>query len=114
MNRTTLPPISNLATWTDIVGIFDEDGDPLDISAATAITLKLRDPLSDSDVLSGSLAGGEIALINDSDDNKFELTFSSSAMSALDPKTYEVGCILTISGEDVQIILGRLPVLRGL
>lgn len=112
MNNATLPPISNLATWTDVVSVFD-DGEPVNISAATDITLKLRDPSTGSEVLSGSL-GDEIALINDTNDNSFTFTFSSDAMGAVDPNTYELGCLLTISGEDVQLILGRQPVLRGL
>lgn len=112
MNNATLPPISNLATWTDVVSVFD-DGEPVNISAATDITLKLRDPSTGSEVLSGSL-GDEIALINDTDDNSFSFRFLNTVMSGVDPNTYELGVLLTISGDVVELILGRQPVLRGL
>lgn len=113
MQTTTLSPVSNLATWTETYQFLDEDGEPLDISDATAITIKLRDPTSGSEVVSGSL-DDEIAFVGGGTEGIITWTFSSDVMSALEPKTYEIGAIITIDDEDVQFILGRLPVLRGL
>lgn len=109
----TLDPISNTATWNDTYQFLDEDGEPLDISAATAITLKLREPKTDAIVLTGSL-GTELALVSGGTTGFFEWTFSADAMSGIDPKTYEVGGLITISGQTSQYILGNQPVLKGL
>lgn len=113
MKRGTLPPVSNSETWTDTIQFYDsEDGNPFDLDDVTAITLKLRD--NGSDVLTGEL-DDEILIVGDAEDGTIEFTFSATAMSALDSKTYEVGLLLTQDDGVVrQLILGHLPVLEGL
>jgi hypothetical protein len=117
MKTGTLEPVSNSATWTDTIEFYDDEtGDPLftELTEAThpdEITLKVRDPSNDNTVLSGTLTGGDIAIAAD---GVVEFTFSSDAMAALDPKTYEVGLLYTQEDVTTQIILGTLPVLKGL
>lgn len=114
MKTGTLGPVSNAATWNDTIEVFDaEDGEAFDLTDVEAITLKLRDP-SGATVLEGEL-DDEIIVVGDAADGTIEFTFSASAMSALDPKTYEVGLLITDEDDFVtQLILGHLPVVEGL
>jgi hypothetical protein len=80
----------------------------------TEITLKLRDQACGSEVLSGSLTGGEIAVVGADADGTIQFTFSASAMGALCPKSYAVGVLLSTSTITRQLILGTVPVLEGL
>lgn len=110
----TLDPVSNLETWTETLSVFEStDGLPFFTVAdpPSAVTLKLRDMQTDATVLSGSLADGALVVV---DSGEIEFTFSADAMSALEPKIYEVGCLYTDEGITRQMILGHLPVLRGL
>lgn len=115
MKTGTLAPVSNTATWQDEIEFLDNDTEePIDMSLIDAITLKVRDPETKSTVLEASLDDG-IEVVGDDGDGTIQFTFSADSMSALCPKTYEVGCL--IEDEDgfvTQIILGHLPVLEGL
>jgi hypothetical protein len=117
MKTGTLEPASNAATWTDTIEFYDDEtGDPLFTEATVAthpdeITLKVRRAHSDTEELSGSLTGGELVIVGD---GIVEFTFSATAMAALDARTYEVGVLYTQEDVTTQIILGTLPVLKGL
>jgi hypothetical protein len=113
MIATTLPAISNQATWKDTVELRDAETDALiDLKTEVdEITLKLRDPHSGCTVLTLTLTGDDIVVI---DDGVFEFTASAATMSGIDPKSYELGCLVTMADEIHQIILGRQPILKGL
>lgn len=116
MKTGTLQPQPNTATWQGTIELVsDTDGLPMDLADISEITLKLRDPSTMSTVLSGSLTGGEIAAVGADADGTIQFTFSATAMAAIEPKTYDVGMIVTEdSGFVSQVILGSLPVLEGL
>ena len=113
MNRGTLDPVSNQATWTDTIELYDDEtGEPFDLGDVTAITMKLRDGCM-TPALSGSL-GEEIEIVGDDEDGVFEFTFSAGTMSNLEAKTYEVGILVTTATATTQLILGTVAVLEGL
>lgn len=116
MKTGTLDPVSNAETWIDNLEFYDDGtGVAWDVSTITEITLKVRDIETQSTVLSGSYTGGEIVRVGAASEGTYRFEFSASAMSALCPKTYEVGVLATTSDDRVaQIILGHLPVLNGL
>lgn len=106
-----LNPASNKATWSVLYELIDTDTDEaIDLSGATEITVQVRDQRNCSPVLSGSLSGGEIAIV---DTGIFQWTFTASQMSALCANTYEVGCTVEQNGQTAQILIGTLPVLDG-
>lgn len=109
----TLDPASNRATWELTYQLIDADTeDPFDISAATAIVLTVSDP-GGCVVLTASLGQG-IALTTDGTDGQFTSRFESSQMRAICPKTYDVGCVISMDGDDIQLIIGRVPVAEGI
>lgn len=115
MKTGTLEAVSNAETWQDFIELFDDgDGNTFDVSDITEVTLKLRDPASKSTVLEGSYTGGELVRVGDAADGVYRFTFSADTMSALDPKTYEVGVLASTALITKQLILGSLPVLEGL
>lgn len=113
------PPISNLATWREVVELTDEEtGDLIDLEVDVeeiTITVAIRDQRSDSDEIEGTLTGGEIEVLGP---GVFEFVFSAGQMSNINPKTYEFGCLVKFTdaagGDTVQVILGTIPVIRGL
>lgn len=115
MKTGTLEPVSNLETWTDTIEFYDDDdGTAFDLEDVTEVTLRLRDPSNGAIVLEGTLTGGDLTVVGDEADGTVEFVFSADAMSALNPKTYEIGCLLETATITKQIILGRMPVLEGL
>jgi hypothetical protein len=116
MKIGTLDPVSNAETWIDNLEFYDDgDGVSWDVSTISEVTLKVRDPQSQSVVLSGSYTGGEIDLIGAASAGTYRFEFTADQMGALEPKTYEVGILVTTSDDRVaQLILGYLPVLNGL
>lgn len=106
---------SNLATWREQVELTDEaDGTAIDIvTEVDEITVSIRD--GDTTLLTATLTGGDITVI---ETGVFEFVFSATDMGGLDPKTYEVGCLVKFSaavgGDTEEVILGTVPVLKGL
>lgn len=115
----TLPPVSNLATWRDYVELTDADDSSLVdmVTDVDEITISLRDPKADCVVLSGTLSDGTV-ITSDLINGNIEFVFSASQMSGLAAGTYELGCLVKFSaavgGDTEQIILGTVPVVRGL
>ncbi len=108
----SLQPVSNRATWTESVQVYnDEDGQPFDISNATDIELQVRDPACCAAVLTATKSGGSIVL--EPSTGVFTFTFSKDQMGSLCAKTYDVGCVATVNGETIQLVIGTLPVLEG-
>lgn len=109
---TALPPRSNQADWTDYVECRDADtGEALDISDATAITVRLRDPQGRCTVLEASLGDG-VTLSDQT--GVLGFTFTAAQMQTLRAKTYDFGVLVTLDGAIEQVVLGTVPILQGL
>lgn len=108
----TLSPVSNKADWIEAYGLTDEEtGDPVDVSAATEITIALRDPSSRSVELTATLSGGTIEHI---ETGIFQWAFTAAQMSGLCAKTYEVGLTIVQDDQTIQLFVGTLPVIDGI
>lgn len=108
----TLSPISNRTMWSENYELTDaDDGDLIDLSAVDEITLHVRDPQTQAKVLSGTLTGGEVIIV---DTGVFQWSFTADQVRGLCPKTYEVGCIIEQDGQSVQLLIGTLAVLDGI
>lgn len=113
MEVRTLEAVSNKATWSEDRSLIDQEtGERIDLGDLDEITIQVVEREGGSVVLSGSLSGGEIELLDD--DEIFRWTFTASQMSALCAKTYSVGIIATQDEETIQILVGTLPVLDGI
>lgn len=113
--RGPLYQVSSQETWTDTIELYDDTtGDAVDLSSASDIIVKLRDPADGSTALTASLDGGEIVLA--ADDLSATLTVPRSTMDDLAAKTYEIGLrvVWTTDTNEKQYILGTLAVLEGL
>lgn len=112
MYAGTLDPVSNRQTWVVNYELTDAETDELiDLSGVDEITVCIRDPQSQSAILTATKTGGEIVI---SDTGVFTWTFSATDMRTLDPKTYEVGCTLEDNDETIQLLIGMLPVYDGI
>lgn len=113
MKQGTLEAASSKATWRQQFEITDaETGEPIDIEAdVDEIAVTFRDPDSLCDVVTTTLTGGDIAVV---DDGVFEVLVTADTMDGLSPKTYEVGALIEVDDDTEQLFLGYLPVLRGL
>lgn len=107
--------ISNNSTWSERAQLFDVDtGDAINLTTSVDdIVVTLRDPFTGADVLTGGFTEGTTFLLP-GDDGGFGWTFELAQMRALEAKTYEVGVYIDFGTERAQIIIGRLPVVRGL
>lgn len=108
-----LPAVSNKATWREIIEVTDgETGEAIDIeNDVDVMTVKIRDPDTNTELLTASLADGTITVI---DDGVAEFLFTADQMSGLTQKTYEIGSLVEIDGDTEQQFLGFVPVLKGL
>lgn len=108
----SLEPVSNSATWQDSIELFDATtGAVYDISAATEITLVVRDPASKEAVLEATLSGGDITI---DDTNVFSWEFTADEMSDVDPKAYHIGVNLVLAGVTKQIVRASVEVYDGI
>jgi len=110
----TLDAVSNAATWSDTLEFVNDETDAawfVQASPPDEITLKLRDPQTKETVLSLSLTGGDIEIV---DDGTATFTASADAMSGINPKTYEVGVLYENDDVVSQVILGTISILEGL
>lgn len=109
----SLPPISNRATWSESVQLTDsETGDAIDLTAVDEITVQVRDPYTFTNMLSGTLTGGEITVVST---GIFQWRFERSQLGVLTvSKTYEVGCVIEQDDDEVQLIIGTVPVFDGI
>lgn len=108
----TLSPVSNKADWIETFELYDDEtGEAIDVSAATEITIAIREPGTHSEVLSGSLTGDEIEHV---ETGVIQWHFTADQMSDLCAKTYEVGMTLVLDDITTQILIGHLPVADGI
>lgn len=113
MLEGNLRPTSNLATWSDRLELYDsETGQPIDlVEQVVAISMALRDIYTGTVVLKGDLLDGTVWVVNP---GLIEWSFPPETMAGLDPKAYDVGCLVEMAGETIQVLLGHLSVKRGL
>lgn len=111
----TLDPASNRATWSESCQITDAStGDAIDLSAVDEITVAVRDPDDYAPRLTGTLSGGDVVIVGATTDGTFQWRFEAAQMRGLCAKSYEVGLTIEQGDDEVQIIIGRLPVLDGI
>lgn len=108
MYRGSLGEVSNRETWSQEITILDENGDDVDISAAS-IVIAVRPANSRSPILSASVGSG-IAVVSPA----FTFTFSVSQMGSLCPGQYDVGCTILRSGVTTQLIVGKVTIVDGI
>jgi hypothetical protein len=111
--ENTLLPVSNQEDWDDTFELYDDDtGDPLDLTAVTAVTITLWDDDRRTTVLSGSIGSG--ITIDDITGGVMSVHFGASTMNGLTgSKTYRVRLSMVNGGATKDLILGSLPVLDG-
>lgn len=113
MLEGVLRPTSNMATWTERLELYDaETGHGIDlVEGVEQITLSLRDQYTSTVVLVGDMDSGAVIVVNP---GIIEWSFPPEVMSGLDPKSYDVGCLVEMVGETIQVLLGHISVKRGL
>lgn len=113
----TLDPISNLATWRERFELKDDDDDSLmDLETdVDEITISIRPPASSDTILQATLSGATVEVVSL---GILEFVFTAAQMADLRLGTYEIGCLVQFSsgvgGDTEQVVLGYVPVLRGL
>ena len=111
-SAVTLPPVSNQEDWDEQLEIIDDDGEPLDLGAVTALELIVWDPDTRATMLTGALGSG--LAIEDSDGGIIAVHFGADAMSAFAAKNYAFRLGMTNGGTIKDLILpGILPVQDG-
>jgi hypothetical protein len=108
MYTGSLGTVSNCETWSQAIDVVDEDGDNVDISAAT-ISLAVRKKGDSSPTLTASVGSGITVATP-----RFTFTFTVAQMNGLCAGNYEVGCVVTINGTATQLIIGDLTVKDGI
>lgn len=99
---------SNRATWVQSVRVIDENGDDVDISAAT-ITLAVERQGETTAAFSVTVGSG-ITVVSP----VFTFTFSETNMRTLDPGIHKVGCTITISDVVSQLLIGTVTIVDGI
>lgn len=112
MQTGTLSPASNCATWSESYELSDaETGDLIDLSEVDEITLVVRDQDSKSAVLTLTLTGGDITIV---DTGVFQWRAEDTSMESLCAKSYFVGATIEQDDDTVQLFIGFLPVIDGI
>lgn len=119
MLTALLPAVSNKATWREDVEIRDEDDNLVNlVTDVDEITLSLRDIETGETVITKTVSGGGISTGGSLGTGVFQFLIPASEMANLLPKTYELGVLVEFddaaTGDTEQLILGRVPVLKGL
>ena len=107
MYTGSLGTISNREDWIQSIDVVDENGGDVDISAAQ-ITLAVRKRNDTVPALTATVGDG-IALASP----RFTFTFDVGDMRALAAGTYDVGCVVTVSGTTTQLIVGTVAIVDG-
>ena len=104
-----IDPAGNRETFIQSFGMTDpETGEPIDLADVTAIAFEIRDPDSRATMLSASIGNG-ITLETDDEGAVFTVRFASASMQGLCAKTYDIVCVITKLGDDIELF-GNLPV----
>lgn len=100
--EVTFAPVSNRATWSEIIEFPDEDGNGVAISAAEFNVGCGR--------IVKTLGNG---ITYDQSKAQATILIDDSEMRQLCEGSYPVGFVVTISGEPEQIFEGSVPVING-
>lgn len=111
MLKVNLEAVSNRARWTEQVQVTDENGGLVNLTGATII-FQVRDQSSQRLVLEASTANGTITIDST---GVYSWTFTAAQMDDVDPGTYDVGCLITLSGASGpdQHFVGTVIVIEG-
>lgn len=105
-----LDAVSNQEDWDIIPGFVDDDtGEDIDLTNA-AIVFEVRDPNTRGVVLSATTGNQKISIIAL---GVFKVSFTRAEMQTLKAKTYDIGCILTLNGKTIQLMVATVPVVDG-
>lgn len=105
--------LSNKATWSDSIIVRDADTrEPIDLTDATEVTVKLRERGREDAALSVSLTGGGVT--REESTGILSFVFTASQMATLCPATYEIGILITFPDTVEQAVLSRVAILKGL
>lgn len=110
MYTGSIPPASIFATWIESIEISSaDDGQLVDLSSLTEITLKLRDPRTFFDELVLRLTDGNITLPST---GIIQWRAELTQMASLVSKTYDVLLILYDGDITVDLVLGSISILQ--
>ena len=112
MKTRSLPNQPNKSTFSDFIQFTDDDGNALDLSTVDEITVRIRDPLSNTTRLEATLTGATI--VETGTDGEVQFTFTADQMGGLCPQNYEFGVTVTIDDVTTQTHLCPLPIVEGL
>lgn len=105
-----LEPVSKWATWEDEIEVLDEEDVLLDLSAATAITVEIRDPLTDCLRKSATLANGKVTRPSI---GVIQWVFPADDMRCLCPIEHVVRITMVLAGTTYPLLISNLPVVGG-
>jgi len=111
MRTRSLPQKSNRATFSEFIQFRDDDGELMAIGDLDEVTVRIRDPHSNTTLLEATLTGGSV---EETGDGEVQFTFSESQMQTLAPQNYEFGVTVTTENTIVQTHLCQLPIVEGL
>lgn len=109
MNIGTLESVSNREQWVDDGTVRDADGVLIDLSGAT-IVMAMQDRESKRRVLEASTTNGIITITGT---GQFRWTIPITTMRTINPETYDVGIVVTISDVPTQLFKGTVAILDG-
>lgn len=107
MYTGSLGTVSNREDWIQAIEVLDDDGDPVNIAAAT-IELAVRKQGDGSPSLEASVGDGIVVA-----SPIFTFTFDVADMRGLCPGSYDVGVVVTIGSTSTQLIVGTVSIVDG-
>lgn len=118
--RASLPVQSNAADWNDTIQ-FRDNGTPLDISAATEISVRVRRQDDrggrdyghnhGSNLLEATLTGGTV--VKEGSTGVASFSFTKEQMSRLCAGTYVLSVLITSPSATSNPVIGNLPIVEG-
>ena len=115
MSISSLFPISNRADWNLSISLTDaETGETFDSSEITDMQLELEDPDTGCAVLTGSIATGEVTVV-DAATGKYSAAFSYTKTASLRQGSYWLAALAILSdGSRRQLGKKEIPVIDGI
>jgi hypothetical protein len=106
MNEVRLSPISNRETYSESFQALDDNGDAIDLAAASAtIVCQMREPGDTSTT----------ALTTSISTTTFTISLTEAQTRSLVANLeYEIGCTIEIDDVVSQFFVGTLPVVDGI
>jgi len=106
----SIPPASIYETWQESIEITSaDDGQYVDLSPATEITLRVRDPITNLDDLvitksDGSITVPSLGII--------QWKVDTDHMGTLQIKLYRLILVLKINGDEISLIIGSVSIVE--